>query len=71
MPETGYDCDVLIAGAGPSGLVLGLTPSPQRIINGRGVGGIYPWEVAETKVDALLRRGREAGHPLQAAIEDA
>jgi len=40
-------------------------------VNGRGVGGIYPWEVAETKVDALLTRGREAGHPLQAIIEDA
>ena len=40
-------------------------------VNGRGVGGIYPWEVAETKVNALLTRGREAGHPLQAIIEDA
>ena len=40
-------------------------------VNGRGVGGIYPWEVAETKVDALLTRGREAGHPLQAIVEDA
>ena len=40
-------------------------------VNGRGVGGIYPWEVAETKVDALLTRAREAGHPLQATIEDA
>ncbi len=40
-------------------------------VNGRGVGGIYPWEVAETKVDALLARAREAGHPLQATIEDA
>jgi len=40
-------------------------------VNGRGVGGIYPWEVAETKIDVLLARGREAGHPLQAIIEDA
>lgn len=40
-------------------------------LNGRGVGGIYPWEVAETKVDTLLSRAREAGHPLQATIEDA
>jgi len=40
-------------------------------VNGRGIGGIYPWEVAETKVNALLTRGREAGHPLQATIEDA
>jgi ATP-dependent Clp protease adaptor protein ClpS len=40
-------------------------------LNGRGVAGVYPWEVAETKVDALLSRAREAGHPLQATIEDA
>jgi ATP-dependent Clp protease adaptor protein ClpS len=40
-------------------------------VNGRGVAGIYPWEVAETKVDTLMSRAREAGHPLQATIEDA
>ena|SRR5688572_2217730 len=40
-------------------------------LNGRGVAGIYPWEVAETKVDTLLSRAREAAHPLQATIEDA
>ena len=40
-------------------------------LNGRGVAGIYPWEVAETKVDELVSRAREAGHPLQATIEDA
>ena len=40
-------------------------------LNGRGVGGIYPYEVAETKVDTLMSLGREAGHPLQATIEDA
>ena len=39
-------------------------------LGGRGVAGIYPWEVAETKVDTLLSLGREAGHPLQATIED-
>jgi ATP-dependent Clp protease adaptor protein ClpS len=39
--------------------------------NGRGVAGVYPWEVAETKVDTLLTTAREAGHPLQATIEDA
>ena len=38
--------------------------------NGRGVAGVYPWEVAETKVDTLLTTAREAGHPLQATIED-
>jgi len=39
--------------------------------NGRGLAGVYPWDVAETKVDALLCLAREAGHPLQATIEDA
>lgn len=40
-------------------------------LSGRGVAGIYPWEVAETKVDTLMARARAAEHPLQATIEDA
>ncbi len=40
-------------------------------LNGRGMAGVYPWEVAETKVDTLLSLAREAGHPLQATIEHA
>jgi ATP-dependent Clp protease adaptor protein ClpS len=40
-------------------------------LNGRSVAGVYPWEVAETKVDTLLSCARAAGHPLQATIEDA
>jgi ATP-dependent Clp protease adaptor protein ClpS len=40
-------------------------------INGRGVAGIYPWEVAETKVDTIVSLARGAGHPLQATIEEA
>ena len=39
--------------------------------NGRGVAGVYPWELAETKVETLLAEARDAGHPLQATIEDA
>jgi ATP-dependent Clp protease adapter protein ClpS len=35
------------------------------------LAGIYPWDVAETKVDTLLTQARSAGHPLQATIEDA
>ena len=40
-------------------------------LNGRGIAGVYPWEVAETKVDALVTIAREQGHPLHATIEDA
>lgn len=40
-------------------------------LEGRGVAGVYPWEVAETKVDSLTTLARVAGHPLQATIEDA
>jgi ATP-dependent Clp protease adaptor protein ClpS len=40
-------------------------------LQGRGVAGIYPWEVAETKADTIMTRARAAGHPLQATIEDA
>src|SRR5262245_7285348 len=39
--------------------------------SGRGLAGIYPWDIAETKVAALLARATDAGHPLQAIIEDA
>ena len=40
-------------------------------LNGQGLAGIYPFEVAETKVDTLISRARAAGHPLQATIVDA
>jgi ATP-dependent Clp protease adaptor protein ClpS len=40
-------------------------------VNGRGVAGMYPWEVAETKVDTIVSLARGAGHPLQATIEEA
>jgi ATP-dependent Clp protease adaptor protein ClpS len=39
-------------------------------LNGRGVAGIYPWDVAETKVDVVTTRARSAGHPLRATIEE-
>jgi ATP-dependent Clp protease adaptor protein ClpS len=40
-------------------------------LNGRGVAGMYPWEVAETKADTVVSRAQAAGYPLQATIEDA
>jgi ATP-dependent Clp protease adaptor protein ClpS len=37
---------------------------------GRGIAGVYAWEVAETKVDTVISLAREAGFPLRAAIEE-
>jgi len=39
--------------------------------NGRGVAGVYPWEVAETKVEVVTTMARDANYPLRAAIENA
>lgn len=39
--------------------------------NGRGIAGVYPWEVAETKVETLTSMARHAEFPLRAAIEEA
>ena len=38
---------------------------------GSGVAGVYPWEVAETKVDTVTSLARDAEYPLRAAIEEA
>jgi ATP-dependent Clp protease adaptor protein ClpS len=40
-------------------------------LNGRGLAGIYPWDIAETKVDTVTELARGAGYPLRAAIEEA
>ena len=40
-------------------------------LNGSGIAGVYPWEVAETKVEALTSMARAAEFPLRAAIEEA
>jgi ATP-dependent Clp protease adaptor protein ClpS len=40
-------------------------------VNGRGIAGVYPWEVAETKVAAVIAMAREAGFPLKAVTEEA
>jgi len=38
---------------------------------GRGVAGLYPWEVAETKADMVVSLARQAGFPLKAVTEEA
>src|SRR5689334_23798661 len=40
-------------------------------VNGRGLAGVYPWEVAETKVDVVATMARDAGYPLRAVTEEA
>jgi ATP-dependent Clp protease adaptor protein ClpS len=40
-------------------------------LNGSGVAGIYPWEVAETKANKVISLASDAGHPLKATIEEA
>jgi ATP-dependent Clp protease adaptor protein ClpS len=40
-------------------------------LNGSGVAGVYPWEVAETKVETVVTMARHAEYPLRAAIEEA
>ena len=39
-------------------------------LNGRGIAGMYPWEVAETKVETVTTMARDAGYPLRAALEE-
>ncbi len=39
-------------------------------LNGRGIAGVYPWEIAETKVETVTLMAREAGYPLRAAVEE-
>ena len=38
---------------------------------GSGLAGVYPWEVAETKVATVEGLAKEAGFPLRATIEEA
>ena len=37
---------------------------------GRGVCGVYPHEIAETKVDVVHEHARERGFPLRASLEE-
>ena len=40
-------------------------------LQGRGLAGVYPWEIAETKVETVTLLARDAGFPLRAALEEA
>ena len=40
-------------------------------VNGRGIAGVYPWEVAETKAETVISLARESGYPLKAITEEA
>ena len=40
-------------------------------LNGSGIAGVYPWEVAETKVETVTSMARHAEFPLRASIEEA
>jgi ATP-dependent Clp protease adaptor protein ClpS len=39
-------------------------------VSGQGVAGVYPWEVADTKVSTVLSLARQAGYPLKAVAEE-
>lgn len=38
---------------------------------GKGVCGIFPKDIASTKVEQVLRHARQEGHPLQCTMEEA
>src|SRR5947208_919143 len=40
-------------------------------LNGRGIAGVYPWDIAQTKADNVMALAVKAGHPLKAAVEEA
>jgi ATP-dependent Clp protease adaptor protein ClpS len=39
-------------------------------VQGSGLAGVYPWEVAETKVETVTSMARHAQFPLRATIEE-
>lgn len=40
-------------------------------VEGRGIAGIYTFEIAETKADRVAELAHEAGFPLRAIVEEA
>lgn len=39
-------------------------------LQGAGVAGIYPWDIAETKVETVTSMAKAAGFPLRAVTEE-
>ena len=39
-------------------------------VNGRGIAGVYTWEIAEAKAEKTISMAREAGFPLKAITEE-
>ena len=39
-------------------------------VEGAGLAGVYPFEIAETKVEEVHDRARTEGHPLKATLEE-
>lgn len=39
--------------------------------DGKGMCGVYPKDIASTKVELVLAHARKAGHPLQCVMEEA
>ena len=39
-------------------------------VEGLGLAGLYPFEIAETKVQEVHDRARAEGHPLKATLEE-
>ena len=39
--------------------------------DGKGMCGVYPKDIASTKVELVLTHTRKAGHPLQGVMEEA
>ncbi|MEO6213211.1 MAG: ATP-dependent Clp protease adapter ClpS [Vicinamibacterales bacterium] len=36
---------------------------------GKGLCGVYPYDIAETKVETVIERARDSGFPLKATME--
>jgi ATP-dependent Clp protease adaptor protein ClpS len=56
--------------------IFGKSESEARVVTlkvhveGSAVAGIYPFEIAETKVEEVHDRARAEGHPLKATLDE-